>query len=74
MLKEILKESGIKKLSKANLQNINGGANDYYCWDANGNTFNSGSDVSSSSVHCTPIAVVEAERDDYFYPADGIRP
>ncbi|WP_299109983.1 hypothetical protein [uncultured Tenacibaculum sp.] len=72
LLKKMLKESGIKELSKENLVSINGGANDYYCWDAKGNTFNSSTDVSSSSVHCTPIAVVE--EDVHLYPFDGIRP
>ena len=59
MLKGILKLNGVEKLNNSNLKTINGGANDYYCWDGNGNTFNSSSDVSSSSVHCAIVAVVE---------------
>jgi len=72
MLKEILKLKGVNELNQLHLKTINGGANDYYCWDGNGNTFNSSSDVSSSSVNCAIVAVVE--HDNHFYPHDGIRP
>lgn len=72
MKKSILNLKGVEKLEKRSLIQINGGANEYYCWDNNGN-FNSSTDVSGNGVHCVPIAVVEAEKEELFFPQDGIR-
>ena len=71
MLKKMKNLKGVSELKKSDLKAINGGAN-YYCWNSSGGTFNSSSDVSSSTVNCSPIAEVQ-EPDDYFYPSDGLR-
>ncbi|SEE57608.1 hypothetical protein [Tenacibaculum sp. MAR_2010_89] len=66
MLKKVLSLSGVQELNNAKKKVINGGANDYLCFKADGSSFNSGTDVSSSSVNCSPIAEVAASDDDYF--------
>ena len=72
MLKTILKMKNVDVLTSTQLSSISGGANEYYCWDGNGNTFSSTTDVSSSSVHCAIVS--EVVHDPYLYPSDGVRP
>ncbi|MDC1162312.1 hypothetical protein OAT18_02600 [Tenacibaculum sp.] len=74
MLKNILKLSGVNKLNQHHLKTINGGTNEYYCWDSNGNTFSSSSDVSSSSVNCSIVATTEEDGYFEFHYSDHIRP
>ncbi|WP_095071273.1 hypothetical protein [Tenacibaculum jejuense] len=62
MLKNILKQKGVKKLNNKSLTRINGGYQEYYCWTSSGRTYTSNIDISSSSTHCVPIVEVVAER------------
>lgn len=74
MLKEILNLNGVKNLSKSNLKTINGGANEYLCFKADGSSFSSTSDVSSASVNCSIVAEVAEEGYFEFNYDDHIRP
>lgn len=66
MSKKILKLSNVKELNKAMMKQISGGANEYMCFRANGSSFSSTTDVSSSSVNCSIIAEIAEPNDDYF--------
>ncbi|WGH76354.1 hypothetical protein P8625_04090 [Tenacibaculum tangerinum] len=73
MKKSVFNLKGVKKLEKDSLAKINGGAQEYLCWGEGNDQFVSDSDLSGSSVHCTPIAVVEKEEEKLLFPIDGLR-
>ncbi|MCF2873991.1 MULTISPECIES: bacteriocin [unclassified Tenacibaculum] len=66
MSKKILKLNDVKELNKAMMKQISGGANEYLCFKADGSSFSSTTDVSSSSINCSIVAEVVAPQDDYF--------
>ena len=73
MKKSIFNVKGVVKLEKSSLIQINGGSNEYYCWDNNGD-FSSSTDVSGNGVHCVPVATVEPEEEEQqVFPLDGLR-
>ncbi|MFY7672480.1 hypothetical protein ACOSP6_15470 [Tenacibaculum sp. MEBiC06402] len=73
MKKSILNLKGVEKLEKSKLIKINGGANEYFCWDSSGE-FSSSIDVSGNGVHCVPVATVEPDEEPQeLFPLDGLR-